>query len=318
MKTMDVISNSAKCFIFQCVIVIVGLFNYVSAQTNPFPQSLPYTQSFADLEYSSTVYPDGWQGWRIAGNPGSVFKTDAPTEDKDLYATPAGVTASYSSGNVLNYDGKIGFLNTTTADYGIVLAVNTTGKDNLKVNYDIMTIRNPYNGSNNTRINEVTLQYRVGVTGDFTNLTGIEYQNNNIEQTAATTEPQKLESKSITLPSVCDDKPVVQLRWISRQISGGGTRPSFAIDNVNVGLTTSVKDMRLHGLQVYNIDNRIAVKNKSILSGRVHVFNAIGQCIYSELISSDYVLLGQVFNAGIYLLRIDNSHQSMATKVIIK
>ena len=156
--------------------VLVMVCFAVGAQTNPTPQSLPYSQDFSTLAHTSTTYPAGWQGWQLSGNPGSSFKTTAPTGDKTLTASS---TASTNSGNVHNYDGKIGYLTGSSLDLSVVFAINTTGLTNIDISYDIMTIRNPYDGSSNTRINEITLQYRIGTSGNFTDLTGIEYQNNN-------------------------------------------------------------------------------------------------------------------------------------------
>src|ERR1044071_2849094 len=98
-----------------------------------------------------------------------------------------------------------------------------------------MTIRNPHDGGSNTRINELTLQYRVGTVGAFTSLTGIEYQNNTTTQTGSgVTTPQNSQSKTIPLPAACDNQSVVQLRWAARDVSGAGARPSFAVDNVQI------------------------------------------------------------------------------------
>jgi hypothetical protein len=47
---------------------------------------LPYSQDFSTLAHTSTTYPAGWQGWQLSGNPGSSFKTTAPTGDKTLTA----------------------------------------------------------------------------------------------------------------------------------------------------------------------------------------------------------------------------------------
>lgn len=208
-------------------------------QTNPSPQSLPFSLDFSSLAHAGTTYPSGIQGWTISTSPGSSFNTAAPTADRTLTANS---TASTNSGNVHNYNGKIGYLNSSSLDLTIVLAISTSGKENVDVTYDIMTIRNPYDGSANTRINEVTLQYRIGTTGVFENLTGIEYQNNTTTQITAVTTPQNVVSRTLTLPSSCDDQSVVQIRWASRQISGVGSRPSFAIDNITVDgddITTS-------------------------------------------------------------------------------
>lgn len=219
------------------LMVLVMVCFAVGAQTNPTPQSLPYSQDFSTLAHTSTTYPAGWQGWQLSGNPGSSFKTTAPTGDKTLTASS---TASTNSGNVHNYDGKIGYLTGSSLDLSVVFAINTTGLTNIDISYDIMTIRNPYDGSSNTRINEITLQYRIGTSGNFTDLTGIEYQNNNVTQIGAITTPQNLQTKNITLPTSCDNQGVVQLRWSSKQVSGSGSRPSFAFDNVSVTGTSAV------------------------------------------------------------------------------
>jgi len=201
----------------------------VKGQTNPAAQVLPYAQDFSTLAWTSTTYPAGWQGWTISTTPGATFNTAAPVSDRTLVASG---DASTTTGNVYNYNGKIGFLNTSSLDLGIVVVINTTGLTNIGVIYDIMTIRNPYDGSTNTRINEVTLQYRIGTTGSFTNLTGIEYQNNTTTQTSAVTTPQNLQNRSLSLPAACENQAIVQLRWASRQVSGLGSRPSFAVDNI--------------------------------------------------------------------------------------
>src|SRR6187399_328107 len=219
---------------------------FINAQTNPSPQSIPYSQDFGSLISTSTIYPAGWQGWTIATSlpAGSTsFSTNAPIADRALTASG---TANNNGGNVYNYTGKIGFLTTGSLDASIVLALNTSGQSNVQVNYDVMTIRNPYDGTTNTRINEVSLQYRVGTSGTFSTLTGIEYQNNTTLQTTTVTTPQNSQPKITTLPSACDNQSVVQIRWISRQVSGGGGRPSFAVDNINItGSTVSTPSISL-------------------------------------------------------------------------
>ncbi|HTN18723.1 MAG TPA: ExeM/NucH family extracellular endonuclease [Chitinophagaceae bacterium] len=203
-----------------------------SAQTNPTAQSLPYAQDFSTLAHSGTTYPAGIQGWTISTAPGASFNTAAPAADRSLVASSS---ASTNSGNVHNYNGKIGFLNAAALDLSLVLAINTTGLKDIQLDYDIMTLRNPYDTGSNTRINEVTVQYRIGTTGTFTSISGAEYENNKVTQTGSgVTTPQNLVSKSILLPADCDSEAVVQIRWVSRQVSGGGSRPSFALDNINV------------------------------------------------------------------------------------
>jgi regulation of enolase protein 1 (concanavalin A-like superfamily) len=199
-------------------------------QTNPSAQALPYTQDFSGLAHSSTTYPAGWQGWQLSASGASgSFRITAPTANLALFASSS---ASSNTGGVHNYNGKIGLIQSGGSDPAIVVVINTTSISNVQIAYDIMTIRNPYDGGSNIRINETTLQYRVGITGNFTSLTGIEYQNNTTTQTGTgVTTPQNLQTKTITLPAACNNQAVVQLRWVARDVSGGGGRPSFAVDN---------------------------------------------------------------------------------------
>ncbi|EJG01725.1 T9SS-dependent choice-of-anchor J family protein [Flavobacterium sp. F52] len=233
-----------KKLYFSRLLALLCFFSLFSgnlfSQTNPTPQTLPINQQLGELIAGiTTSYPAGFQGWTVAGSPGANFKTIAPAANAVLAAVASSAPASAASGtgNVYNYDGKLGFLNTGSVDYTIAFAFSTSGITNVRVKYDAMTIRNPYGLSGNpvsSRINEMVLQYRIGTTGEFTSLLGTVYANNTVQQTGSTTTPQKNEIIKVTLPAECDDKPEVQIRWISRQISGAGSRPSFAIDNIEI------------------------------------------------------------------------------------
>lgn len=206
--------------------------------TDPVAQSLPYSQDFAALPHTgagSSTYPAGWQGWSVGSTSSTSFKTNAPLADLSLSTNGhAGTT----TGGVLNYNGKIGILPSGSIDPSLALAINTTGYTSITVNFDIMTIRNPHDGSGNTRINQADLQYRIGTTGSFTSVSGLAngiYQNNTTTQTTNNvTTPQKLESQNLILPVAANNQSVVQIRWVQRDASGGGSRPGFAVDNISI------------------------------------------------------------------------------------
>lgn len=218
--------------LLRTLLLVTTLFSSLSlwAQTQPAPQALPYQQNFDALAHSSTTYPAGWQGWAFSGSPSGSFNTAAPASDKALIGNGS---ASSTTNGAYNYNGKLGFLNSGSVDNSLVLALNTNGQLNISLSYDVMTLRNPYDGASNTRINEVTLQYRIGSTGVFTNVQGTLYQNDTLTQTSSgVTTPQNLVNIAVTLPPACDNQALVQLRWVNRQISGAGSRPSFAVDNI--------------------------------------------------------------------------------------
>lgn len=220
------------------VLCFLGCFSGdLFSQTMPAPQSLPHSQNFSTLLATDTSYPAGYQGW-TAGTSNPTGESQFATSgsfgaDRALVASSS---ASTSSGNFHNYNGKIGFLNTGSLDLTIGFAFDATGQSSIPVQYDAMTIRNPYGDGTNNRINEMILQYRVGTTASFTSVTRTLYSNNTTTQIGSgNTTPQNPKTINIILPAECDNQPVVQIRWISRQVSGGGSRPSFAIDNIKVG-----------------------------------------------------------------------------------
>src|SRR5687767_12143467 len=96
-----------KKFLIALPCVLATFAQTASAQTNPSPQPLPYSQDFSGVAHSSTTYPAGWQGWNVTTTPGSTFNTAGPVGDRVLVANSS---ASVNSGNVHNYNGKLGFL----------------------------------------------------------------------------------------------------------------------------------------------------------------------------------------------------------------
>lgn len=199
--------------------------------TAPTPQDLPFSQNFSALDAASAAYPAGFQGWTASIAPGSSFNTSAAlVADRALVGTK---TAASTDGNFHNYNGKIGFLNTGSLDLALGFAFKTVGKSGIAVEYDAMVIRNPYNGGTNNRVNELVLQYRVSTTDAFITLLPTVYSSGITTQTSGTT-GQNIQKIRVVLPTECDNKEVIQIRWISRQISGAGSRPSFAVDNISV------------------------------------------------------------------------------------
>jgi hypothetical protein len=214
-------------------LILLCFPQWIFAQTIPVAQALPYSQDFSSLVASSATYPAGWQGWTLSGaGSSSSFRTTAPIADQSLLASS---NASTTTGGVHNYAGKIGILSSATVDAALCLSVNTTGKVNVLVTFDISTIRNTFNGTTETRRNNVELQYRVGnTTGAFTSLTGSIYRNNTTAQATITTTPRNGVRFQYVLPAACENQAVVQLRWVQRDSVGAGSRPSFSIDQVIV------------------------------------------------------------------------------------
>lgn len=231
----------SKLFYSFMVLTLSGLFITISdtkaAITMPTPQNLPYSQDFSSLTGSAPTYPAGWQAWQVAGAaPSSTGRINVPTSDKTI---SAGTAASTGSG-AYDFDGKIGFLSVGSSDVTLCLALNTTGNNNIKIMFDAMTIRNLWDGTNAVNYqNGLVLQYRVGESATFTNLTYApsEYlSGTTVQTTAVTTGINPVTGLNAFLPAECENQAIVQVRWIYRNAPGGtsGSRPSMALDNISV------------------------------------------------------------------------------------
>jgi hypothetical protein len=216
---------------------------------------------------NSTAYPPGWQGHAVclATSPATCATTNFYLNPGLSDLTMLGRTASSNvSTNIRNYNGKMGFLNANGRTTSIVLAINTTGAQNIQMHFDYMTIRNPYgsfvSGNLQNRINKARLQYRTNLTDDFINIPEVYYYNNTTQQTGNVTTPQNVKQFSFQLPSDCDNKSIVQLRWINVDSIGNGERPSFAVDNVliygdcqNIFMTEYVEGSGINKfIEIYN------------------------------------------------------------------
>ncbi len=195
------------------------------AQTNPTPQGMPYTQNFSAYTGSTTAYLAGWQGWTITGSTSAAFPTAAPLANQ---AQAAGTNAT-TAGGVFDFSGKIGFLNTASALKSFCLSISTSGYTSVQISYVAATQRT----QSTERVGAIGLQYRIGNTGTFMDV-GTAYQN--INSVANITGNGSINPSTITvnLPGSCDNLSEVQLRWVYKEVSGTGNRPSFSIDDVSV------------------------------------------------------------------------------------
>lgn len=246
------------------------------AQTNvthPAPMAVPDSIAFSTVAHGSKVYPTGLVGWQIGANPLQTYRTNSPTADKTLYES---ATAGTSSNQVYNYNGKIGFLNTNSNDHAIAFAVNTTGKSNITITYDMMTIRSPMK-----RVNRAVLQYRIGNDGStpFITIPESEYISSEVRQITGTN-PLKTQTFSILLPETCNDQELVQLRFVGRDDNSyNDNRASFAINRLSVkedpGANITMLPSSISQLN-YDLDNgpstAVSIKlNASKLKGNITV-----------------------------------------------
>jgi hypothetical protein len=94
--------------------------------TQPTPQTYPFTQNFSTLDATSTTYLTDFRGWKASILPTSSFVTTGTlVGDTPLTASS---TAGTTSGNVHNYNGKIGFFELRITRFNNSSSFKTTGK----------------------------------------------------------------------------------------------------------------------------------------------------------------------------------------------
>ncbi len=218
-----------KLLFLSILILLFGSGLRSWGQTNPSVQSLPYSQNFSSLTGVSPAFPAGWQGWTISGSLSTSFPTTAPNGDQAISV----VTNTSTSAHVGDFIGKLGVMSTGNTMRSICLAINTTGLTSISVSFTAATQR-----TENTRQNELGLQYRIGSTGTFTNVSGSTYQNQMTPTNTTGTGAVKVETITCTLPAACNNQSTIQLRWLIRDISGSGNRPGFSIDDISISGTS--------------------------------------------------------------------------------
>jgi hypothetical protein len=207
------------------VLVLVGTGMKGWGQTNPTPQTLPYSQNFNSLTGVTPTYPAGFQGWNITGSLATTYPITVPSTDRAITV----FTNTMGAVHVGDFIGKMGIYSTSGTMVSICLSIVTTGVTNIQVGFDAMTQRNE-----NTRVNELGLQYRIGTTGTFTNIASGTYQNTLLPTNTTGTGSVNISPRISTLPVAAEGQPIVQLRWVIRQVSGSGNNVGFALDNISI------------------------------------------------------------------------------------
>jgi len=204
------------------------------------PQTLPFAQNWAVTGLIATN--DNWSGVPgIEGFLGQDLTTTTATDPQTILAGASGAgndldvianqtnPNTLTTGGVAEFDGipnpTIALNGSGTADAPhIILTVNTTGQSNISVAYDLRDL----DGSADNSVQPVALQYRVGNSGNFTNVpAGFVADATSGPSLATLVTPV-----SATLPAAADNQAVVQIRIITTNAAGNDEW--VGIDNISV------------------------------------------------------------------------------------
>lgn len=128
----------------------------------------------------------------------------------------------------------------TIYPYAVVLALNTTNRVSLQVAWTGGTVAvgaRPY---------LLQLQYRIGSSGSFIDVSGAVYSANATAGNAQTF--------TSSLPVVCENQSLIQIRWIYIQpTAGSGTRPELRLDEISLNSSAASPTLAVTPTTITNL-----------------------------------------------------------------
>ena len=198
----------------------------------------------ANNNWTNVTSIEGYCGDGLANthgvNPQTIltaeFATSAlPTSGSTCVAANKGNPSAYNAGGLAEFDSgtylAIGMQGNvqSQAPY-MAFYVNTTGQTNVKFAFDATDI----DGGSNSSVSQVALQYRIGETGNFTNIPAGYIADATDGGVAGRTT-----TRNVVLPAACNNQPQVQVRIITTDAAAadGTSSPDewIGINNVVIG-----------------------------------------------------------------------------------
>jgi len=212
-------------FKFHALAICAAMMSFATTswgQSNPSAHDLS-SSSFTFTGFANTdttTYPTSMQGWKFSAEPNSAT-VGVAAADFALSASSGAVT----TGSIRN-EGTSGIsvLNSGSNNLGAVaLSLNTTGRRSILVTWTAADMT-----ATAGRVNAMVLQYRVGTTGNFTDVASSTYTSSGTSAAAAQT------FSGIALPAAVENQSVVQIRWLYRAVSGSNSRDRIRIDDITI------------------------------------------------------------------------------------
>jgi hypothetical protein len=329
MKLASPITHVLALFLSTVVLSISGF-----GQTQPIPFNLSagaYHFTSWDSLSAAGTYPESMTFQFVPSNHIAPFYDDSATD----FSCPYNMS---KRPRIIGYMSKgVGFLTTSNSQYNdcnsgtadqrfmgdALLSLNAEGRTNIRVQWTSETlIPGDGNGTASTpRIWNLRLQYRVGSSGNFTDVPGP------IEFIAGITTGDALTLGPTALPAACNNKPVVQVRWIYFESSAGsaGTRPRLRLDDINV-LSDPYVGIDEAGKSKFELypnpaQDEFFIRCTSIRQGEIKIINSLGKAVMEEPINaSDNRYNCSDLTAGVYFIQLidSESKSSSIQKLIIR
>ncbi len=190
-----------------------------TARADTTAQTLPFSQDWtdaalitADDDWSDVPGVIGYRGDNLTTATGADPQTllvEGNTTPVDVVANQA---TTSTAGGVIEVPGTISMQGSGTADAPhIVIALDTTGVAGVRVRYNVLDL----DASADNAIQQVALHYRVGGSGDYTNV-ALGFVADATDASAAT----KITAVDVVLPANADGQALVELRIMTTNAAG--------------------------------------------------------------------------------------------------
>ena len=219
----------------------VFVFSYfhlpIKVTADVVAQLIPFSQDWSNVGLITA--DDNWANVPgITGYRGDDLTTQTGTDPQTILTdgsgTPVDVNANQTNPDTSTVGGISEFEITNpvvalqgsgTADAPhLVININTTGQSSIAVSYNVRDI----DGSIDNAAQPVALQYRLGTTGNYTNVPAAYVAD-------ATTGGQatQITPVNVILPAAANNQPIIQLRIITTNAVGNDEW--VGIDNISIG-----------------------------------------------------------------------------------
>jgi hypothetical protein len=231
------------------ILLMFALFisNNIFSQTYHDLSAGSFTQNWTNLGLITTN--NDWSGVpSIIGYRGDNFTAATGTDPQTLLGDSmrvVNITANATTPNTITSGGiyefeitdpVVAFQGSGTADAPfLVLFMNASNVTNVQFACNLRDI----DGSTDNSIQPVAFQYRIGTTGNFTNIPAAFVADASSGPSLATL----VTPVSFTLPSACDNQPQVQIRVITS--NAVGSDEFIGVDDIVISGTTAAAATKL-------------------------------------------------------------------------
>jgi predicted extracellular nuclease len=225
--------------------LLLSLFTIIPTSANNATQGLPFAQNWSNEgqitisdNWSGVLGIEGYLGQDITAatgvDPQTLLGVSSATNDLDIIANQT--NTAITNGGVAEFqtvgpepvsltDATVALQGSGTADAPyLLLHLDTTGAANVTVSYNLRDI----DGTTDNSIQPVALQFRVGSSGDFTNIPAGFVPDASEGPSLATL----VTPVSALLPAAANNQPLIQVRIMTTNAVGNDEW--VGVDDINV------------------------------------------------------------------------------------